>query len=331
MAFIKKDGSKWRVQIEKKGVRKSGSFDTKVEATEWAAREEAAIAAAASGTYPKRTLAEALDKYVDEESAKKAGKRFETLRLEALKRDFPKLAGLVMYKITSTDIAGWRNTRLEQVSAGTVQREINLLSNVFTKARDEWRWCGESPFRGVWRPGDNPARTRRVTDEEVSRLCAQLNYTGQVETKLQEVALAFLISLESAMRAGEILSLNAGRVNLEARVVKVPHKTQHLTKQEREIPLTKDAAALIGKLLERGKFFTISSASLDTLFRKARDRAMIADLHFHDARAEALTRLSRKVDVMTLAKISGHKDIRILQNTYYRESAEDIAKRLDWT
>ncbi|HHF6884897.1 tyrosine-type recombinase/integrase [Haemophilus influenzae] len=40
-------------------------------------------------------------------------------------------------------------------------------------------------------------------------------------------------------------------------------------------------------------------------------------MHFHDTRCEALTRLSKKVDVMTLAKISGHKDISILQNVYY--------------
>lgn len=38
---------------------------------------------------------------------------------------------------------------------------------------------------------------------------------------------------------------------------------------------------------------------------------MIEDLHFHDARAEALTLLARRVDVLTLAKISGHKDIRM--------------------
>ena len=55
---------------------------------------------------------------------------------------------------------------------------------------------------------------------------------------------------------------------------------------------------------------------------------MIEDLHFHDSRAEALTRMARKVDVMTLAKISGHKDLRMLQNVYYRESPEEIAQRI---
>lgn len=31
---------------------------------------------------------------------------------------------------------------------------------------------------------------------------------------------------------------------------------------------------------------------------------------------------------MTLAKISGHRDLRILLNTYYREDAASIARRL---
>ena len=44
--------------------------------------------------------------------------------------------------------------------------------------------------------------------------------------------------------------------------------------------------------------------------------------------AEALTLLSRKVDVQTLQKISGHVDINVLIRHYYRESAEQVAARI---
>jgi integrase len=328
MAHIRKDGKVWRVQVEKKGVRKSGTFATKAEATEWAAQEEAAILDASRGRYPKKTLADALHRYVDDISSGKAGYRFEKLRLESLERDYPKLAGKLLTEVNTADMAEWRDSRLKTVSSATVQREINLISNVFTKARDEWLWCGETAFKGMQRPRRTAPRKRRVTDEEVSRICAALRYEGKVETKLHEVALAFLVSLETAMRAGEILSLNASRVNLETRVATVPHKMKHVTLEDRDIPLTREAAELLKKVSGRKQWFTISSASLDTLFRKARDQALVEGLHFHDARAEALTRLSRRVDVMTLAKISGHTDLRILQSTYYRETAEQIAARL---
>lgn len=96
------------------------------------------------------------------------------------------------------------------------------------------------------------------------------------------------------------------------------------------MPLLPKAVRLLRVVADRPQCFTVKSASLDTLFRKARDRIGIEGLHFHDSRAEALTRLARKVDVLTLAKISGHADIRQLM-TYYRETAEDIAARLSPT
>lgn len=57
---------------------------------------------------------------------------------------------------------------------------------------------------------------------------------------------------------------------------------------------------------------------------------MVSDLHFHDTRRTALTRLAGKVDVMTLAKISGHRNLRILMNsTYYAPDMGEVAALLD--
>jgi integrase len=47
------------------------------------------------------------------------------------------------------------------------------------------------------------------------------------------------------------------------------------------------------------------------MFRKVRDDVAIVGLTFHDTRHEAITRLARKVDVLDLARITGHKDLRI--------------------
>ena len=56
---------------------------------------------------------------------------------------------------------------------------------------------------------------------------------------------------------------------------------------------------------------------------------MIEDRHFHGTRWEALTRLSEIFSVMDLAKISGHRDLRVLQNVYYAPSVEDLAEKPD--
>ena len=50
----------------------------------------------------------------------------------------------------------------------------------------------------------------------------------------------------------------------------------------------------------------------------------VADLHFHDARHEAITRLARKIDVLDLARMIGHRDPRSLM-VYYNATATDIA------
>ena len=72
----------------------------------------------------------------------------------------------------------------------------------------------------------------------------------------------------------------------------------------------------------------IAKADADALFRKARARAGLSGFTFHDSRATALTRLSRQVDVMTLARISGHRDLALLLRVYYRETPAQIAARL---
>lgn len=146
--------------------------------------------------------------------------------------------------------------------------------------------------------------------------------TGQKPiTKSQEVALAWLISLRTAMRAQEVLSLKPS----DARVVTLTKHKLAAKIGARLVPISEKALRLIKVLPDDG--FNVSSRSRDAIFRKARSQCLLDDFTFHDGRALALTLLARRVDILTLARISGHADLRMLQR-YYRISAEDIAKML---
>lgn len=329
MAYIRRSNGKWRAEVERLGVRASKTFLTKAEATSWAAVEEATIIRDDGARWPAKTLLQAFDRYTDEVSPRKRGASKEYLRLAAIARDFPGMAGKLVSEVRTPDIVAWRDARLKIVTDGSVRRDATLLRHVFSVARDEWHWCGESPFKGFRVPSNNPPRTRRVAMAEVRSICRWLGYkAGRVESKQSQVALAFLLALRTGMRAGEILSLSDETVDAARRVARVPHKMQHLTGSMREVPLTRAALRLLSPRLGRGPVFDVSSASLDALFRKATKSLLIKDLHFHDSRGEALTRLARRVDVMTLARISGHKDLNLLLSTYYRESTASIAARL---
>ncbi|MEX3924370.1 tyrosine-type recombinase/integrase [Paraburkholderia sp. BR10936] len=329
-----KDG--WRAQIAIKGVRDSRTFRTQREARAWAASREHEIRLQSTQSPGERyTVRDMLERYEREVSSTKKGARSESLRIASLLKNFPDFAALKLADVRTPDLAAWRDARLRDVSPASVNRDINWLRNAFSVARKEWHWMEGNPWEGFRLPVDGPPRDRRVTSLEVKLICRQLGYrTGVAPVTLsQETALAFLVALRTAMRAGEVLSLGAGNLDLTKRVARVNHKMQHLTGRPREVPLTRHAARLLRPVAARDRCFTVTSASMEALFRKARGRLAalypdIAGLHFHDTRAEALTRLARRVDVMTLAKISGHMDLRTLQNTYYRESAADIAARI---
>jgi integrase len=136
---------------------------------------------------------------------------------------------------------------------------------------------------------------------------------------------AFLFSCETAMRAGEVIGLTWDRIDLERRVAHLAHTKNG---RPRDVPLSLEAVRLLEALPDLDPVFGLSSRQLDILFRKSRDKAGVADLTYHDSRHYAITRLSRKLDVLDLARMVGHTDLRMLM-TYYNESAESIARRLD--
>lgn len=315
----------WRAFINKLGVRESRVFQTKALAAAWAATREAEILAVGRGDIPDKTLVDAMRRYASEVAPEHRGSRWEKVRLAAMERTIP-CAWKLLSKISPTDIAEWRDARLSVISPSSVSREWSLLTQVITIAIDEWRWLKDSPMRGVRRPAANDERTRRIRPGEVKAICRELGWESREPvTKKQFVALAFLVSLRTGMRSGEILGLSGRDIDLGRRVCRL-YKTKN--GDDRVVPLSRSATRLLGLVASRDEPFPLTDGSRDALFRKATAAAGVEDLHFHDARAEALTRMSRKVDAMTLAKISGHRDPKILLNRYYRPDMEEVARLL---
>jgi len=76
------------------------------------------------------------------------------------------------------------------------------------------------------------------------------------------------------------------------------------------------------------KVFPIHVEALKSLWQRARVRAGIQDLTFHDLRHEATSRLFEKdLNVMEVATITGHKDLRMLER-YTNLGAGDLALKL---
>lgn len=110
VATISRDGKRWRVQIRRRGEKPvCASFETKARAQAWATQTEAEILAGKRGEFPNKTLADALDKYLAEESIKKAGLRWEKIRIEAFKRSTmasKRTSSITSYQGHEKDVGG---------------------------------------------------------------------------------------------------------------------------------------------------------------------------------------------------------------------------------
>lgn len=332
MASFEKRAGHWRVVVRRNGERRSATFITKAAATAWAAEQENEIIHVRRGGLPKKTWRQALERYRDEESPKRRGARWEQIRIDAMIGGKDKagmmadLLQLQMVDLTTAQLAEWRDGRLRQVKASTVNRELNLISGILETARREWKWLHENPMRDVRRPPKTPARTRRIAEDEQRRILLALCFDDArpVNEKRQQVAVAWLLAIETAMRQGEVLGL--AWANIRGKVAHLP-KTKNGS--ARDVPLSNRAQQLLEKLkgLDAVHCFTLAGASCDALFRKAKAASGVVGLTFHDSRREGTSRLSKKVDVLTLARITGHKDINELM-TYYQTDMAAVAEQI---
>lgn len=341
MGTVRKKGLGYEAAVSRKGMRKSRMCRTKAEANIWIAETEKGIL---QGTHiiADKTFGDLMNRYAELVSPGKRGGAWELKRIRKLNTD--PISKIDLMDLNQTHFAQWRDRRLKEVTEATVLRDWNLISHALTIASSEWKWLHANPLKGVRRPKPPPSRVRRFTQDEIDRLLLALgyDYTDPPVTISARVGASMLFAIETAMRAGEIASLTWDNIDLDRRVARL-----HITKNgfPRDVPLSAEAIRILNQVAgitesvnqtDNGitdsrelavSVFNIRASQIDALFRKAKSRALIEDLHFHDTRAEAITRLAAKVDILTLARISGHRDLRMLQ-IYYREGAEDIAKRI---
>jgi integrase len=309
MASITKHGDRWRAQVAKRGVRKSAIWPTKREAQQWAQRVEAEIDA---GQTRGKTLGEACRKYLDTVSPTKVkAVLWETRRLDALLAHF---GDVPLDSLDAEAIGQWRDKRLETVSGSTVLREVNLHRNMFRLAVREWRWVRESPFDGVRLPKENPAR-EPVWSWQLIKRVLRARRSG----KTAEMQQAFRIALHTGLRLQEVLTCS---YDAKRQVLVLP-----LSKTETK-PVVVPVPRRARKLLLPLPGFTVGANEGSALFSRMSHELLVRGLTFHDTRATALTLLARRMDVMTLARISRHKDLNLLLSRYYRETASSISARL---
>ncbi len=328
MATLRKRSPRqWQAQVRRLGyLLQSKTFDTRAAADQWARSSTSSITDYSlheQRPSPRRWL----QRYLAEVTPQKKGAGPETSRIKTLLKH--PLARRFVATVRGVDIALYRDERLRKVSPATATRDIVVISHLFEVARKEWGIQVRNPVRDVKLPPHNRPRDRRLcsadggNESEEQRLLAACR-DARNPFLLPVVQLA----LETAMRQGELVRIRWEHVELNRRTVHLPDTKNG---DARTVPLSTTAIKVLRTLpgsLHGQVFPGLTTEAIKRAFIRTVRRAGIKDLRFHDLRHEATTRLfERGLNIMEVASITGHKDLRMLRR-YTHLKAEDLARKL---
>lgn len=313
MASIRFRNSKYQVLVRMNGISTSKTFSKKVHAQKWAKSTEVAIE---SGQYQKAlpiTLGEALVIYRDKRIS--SDKRSHA----HVKNAIQGLGDIRADQLGSHRLVQYRNQRLKTHSAQTVKHEISMVLRSLRWLRDEEGY-DDIKIPSIKMPQIPKGRARRLKPLEFEKLLKALSNTD-------EVAMIVKLAIETGMRRSEIINMDWADINFTNNTLHIPTTK---TNSPRTIPLTVAAREILSNRPRNitGSIFAVQRDSVSQAFRRACDRAGIEGLRFHDLRHEAISRFFEMgLNVMEVASISGHKDLRMLQR-YTHLRAEDLVKKL---
>ncbi|WP_027155330.1 site-specific integrase [Mesorhizobium sp. WSM2561] len=336
MATLRKRNGKWQVQVRRHGFPvQSRSFVSKADANEWARAIERQHDRQELGpdrkTLKTITLADLVTRYRDEVVPKKKGSAVETILLNRFLR-YP-ICQKTLYDLSTADFAAYRDQRLTEpkyrsdkpVTPKSLKRELSPLSHMFRHALVEWEIPLRNPLDGLkLRVVDNK-RERRLHSGELERL---LEATTKGRNKF--VAPIILFALETAMRRGEMLSIQFRLVDFERHSLVIPESKSGYS---RVIPLTARAVAILGAIRQADAkpndlAFPITPIALRLQWDRLTRRAGIDGLNFHDLRHEAISRLFELgLTVPEVASISGHRTLAQLMR-YSHANQEAVRAKL---
>ena len=326
MASIRQHGNKWQARVSRKGHKSQiKSFHNKQDAEKWAKQVEVEID---KGSYVNLTLAEhttfkeLIYRYIDEIIPTMRGGNSDVVRLKALARR--PIAQYNMVALTPQRIVEHRDQRLKEVAPNTVTRELAYFSSIINHARREWGININNPVHMVKRPKGGQGRSRILSDMELNHILEELK---PVDRKSIWMLPLVKLALETAMRRGELLSLQWSLINFEKRTATIP-----ITKngERRIVPLSSTALEILRTMPRNidGRVFPITHEVVSQSFFKARKRAGVTDVRFHDLRHMAITRMAEKLpNLIELSAVSGHKSLAMLKR-YYHPNPEMLAEKL---
>jgi len=327
MATIRKHYGKWQGLVRRVGNKViSKSFVSKTQAKKWCKQMEVKLDRGDFSDYSeasKLLLGDLLKRFINEgkHKKKKSWKMYE-FRCKILRKDA--ISDINLLRLSSKHLAEFKDRKLKEVGPSTFNKYLSLLSVVIDTAMQDWGiYLPHNPCRVIKREKEPRPRDRILKDDELSRLLKACSVS-----KNRYLKHLVIISIETAMRVGELLAMRYDQINFEKRTLLIPETK---TGRPRTIPLSTKALEILKSMPRRldGKVFPLTIDMLEYHFKVARYKANIKGFRWHDLRRHACSLLfERGLSVPEVQLFSGHSTPTILLNTYTKLSAEKVAIKL---
>jgi integrase len=349
-----RDGSKWTYYFYADGsVRKGGS--TLADAV--AAQAEARVKGHRGEQVrpSKITFREVAEAWLESKKIRAKTRRNYRQSLDNVL--LPKFGKAKVGAVNVDDIAALIG-ELEKAgkSPSTISNHLKPLSGTLAFAVRRG-YISSNPYKALTRD-DRPARPAKAeahecSDEEIASLIEAAERMARQPDARADYSMLLRTALYTGLRHGELLGLTWADVNFEAAELHV--RRQWLRDGTYGEPKTRAGVRRVPlgpDLVTRLKEWKLKSPhsgddapvfagrdgrplghrnSSRRGFEKARDLAGIEGVTFHDMRdAFASRMISRQIDVVALAKVMGHTDIKETLNTYShlfnRQKADDAIR-----
>lgn len=240
-------------------------------------------------------------------------------------------------KVVQREIIEYRAylANIRTASPATINRRLASLSAFF-------RWClaketaTTNPTDGIKSTSIIELAPRAIETRQLRRLLREVHVHGNA----RDIAILEMLC-GTALRVGELVALTFQDVELAERggIAKIRNGKGRIS---RDVPLNVDVRKAIQAYLavrpatisrylligQRGEKMT--SSGVWRIVKKYAEMGGIPDLRVHDLRHTVLTRLVREfgLDLATVAKISGHRNLKTLLR-YAQPTRDDLAAAVE--
>lgn len=333
-SIIKISDGKYRAQIRRVGHPKitetftrNTDKDAKKAATDWAANMEREIDQGKRVGIHGMTgikVSDAFARFIEEKPDTVAS-------LVSAMRSMSKsecMGDIMLSKLTEENIVDYIESK--EFSAASGAFHFSALGSMMKRAKIVWKYHVPEIMKSTQERlsyegliGKSKNRERRPTDNELQLL---LNYKYPKKFPMAEI---IRFAIASGMRCAEITRIE--RSTYQDRTIVITDR-KHPTKKEgnhKIVPLLDDATAIINRQLDSHddpRVFPYRSKYISEVFIATCKALGIEDLHFHDFRHEATSRLFEMgYQPVEVQQFTGHEDLNMLMR-YTHLKAKDIRR-----